>query len=259
MKPLKYASFLASALVLSLSACGGGDIEDMLDISAPQARFVHAVSSAPSLTLYRNDAPHNGASNLAYASASGYTDAGSGGSDWRVRASAGNSTTDLDKIHVDIERGDHYTFVALPTTVPGGVSLLNIRDPHTVSPLPTPQFGRVRVVNGVPGGKSIDAYFTSSDTDLDDVSPNLRDAAYREARPRSGDDSLTLVSRNYRLRLTEAGTRNVLFDADVELPDRADRLFVAVPAPQGGGALRVIVARINSHEDSDPAQELSSR
>lgn len=258
MKPLKYASLLACALVLSLSACGGGDVEDVLNISAPQARFVHASSSAPRLTLFRNNDAHNGSTGLSYASASPYHDAGSGSSDWSVRPSEGTAT-DLDKVNVDIKRGERYTLVALPTLATGGVSLVSVRDPHVVLPAPTPGLSKVRVVNGLPGGKRFDTYFTTSGTDLGDVSPNLRDTAYRESSPRSGDESMTLASRNYRLRLTEAGTRNVMFDADIDLPDRSDRLLVVVPVPGGGSGVRVVVARINSRNDSDPAVELTSR
>jgi hypothetical protein len=258
MKTTSRVCLLALAAASALSACGGGDIEDLLNVADPKVRFVHAAASAPNLTLSRNDEARAGATDVPYQTASGYADVSNGGADWRVRTA--NGAVELDKTSLDIHRGDRYTFLALPTATAGGASLFSVRDPYSQPLVATPQVGRLRVVNGAPGGKAFDVYVTSSSADLDDVSATLRDTGYRESRPRSGEDSLTLVSKNYRLRLTETGTRNVLFDADLDMADRSDRLLVAVPSPAGDSRpLRVLVVGINSHEDAEPTKELTSR
>ena len=258
MKSLKYPLLLASALLLSLSACGGGDLEDALGISDPKVRFIDAVPSAPRLTFYRNDDARNDATNVTYLHASNYAGVDTGSARWRVREAG--TATDLDSVSVDPDRGERYTFLALAPSsgTPPTASLLSIRDPYGRSPLPMPQMTRLRVVNGSPNVPALDVYLTTTDIDLDRVSPTLRDMGYREARPRSGDDSLTMASDQYRLRLTEHGSRDVRFEADVNLPSQGDYLLVTVPAPEGGSALRVLVVRVNSDDQAESTIELRS-
>ena len=253
MKIRLYPFFLFLPVVF-MSACGGGDLDDIFNVSDPKIRFVHAAPAGPNVTLYRNDAAQPDATNVAYKSATAYRDVDTGSAQWRLRH-AGNSSA-LDSISLDIERGDRYTLVALGGTSP---ELLSIRDPYTVLPVPTFGTTRIRMVNGSSNAQHLDAYLTSSDTDLDDTSPTLRDVDYRTAKPRSGDDSLSLLSKTYRLRLTEAGTRNLVFDADIDLPHEGDWLLVTVPAAEGARSIRVLAVRINRHGDTESTLELNSR
>jgi len=249
----RYA-FLLLPVVL-ISACGGGDLDDILNVSDPKIRFVHAAPAGPNVTLYRNDTAQSDVTNVGYKSVSGYRDVDTGSAQWRLRH-AGNSS-ELDSINLDARRGDRYTLVALAGT--SKTELLSIRDPYTVLPVPTIENVRIRMVNGSSNAQHLDAYLTSSGTDLDDTSPTLRDVDYRTARPRSGEDSLSVLGKKYRLRLTEAGTRNVVFDADLDLPHQGDWLLVTVPASGGTSSIRVLAARINRHDDVESTLELTSR
>lgn len=253
MKIRRYAVLLFS--VLSMTACGGGDLDDVLNIADPKIRFVNAAPTGPNVSFYRNDSAQSDGTDMGYKSASGYRDVDTGSAQWRLRH-AGDSS-ELDSLSLDTRRGDRYTLVSFDGT--SGTELLSIRDPYTVLPVPAVESVRIRMVNASSNEQHLDAYLTTSDTDLDRTSPTLRDVDYRTARPRSGDDALSMFGRSYRLRLTEAGTRDVVFDADIDLPSQGEWLLVTVPAASGSSSIRVLAVRINRHDDVESTLEFSSR
>lgn len=245
---------LTVVLPLALLACGGGDL---FNRSEPEVRFVHAAPTGPVLTLSRNDTAQVGATDVAYKGASNYREVDRGSATWRLRQSSNQA--ELASISVDTERGSKYAFVALQSSSSGGTDLISIRDPYTVSVTPTLDTVRLRFVHGVPSQGDLDVYWTSTNTDLRATSPVQRDLRFRNARPSSGDDSMEYAKNTYRLRLTEAGTRTVVFDADIELPSKGDWIFVAVPGPQGGRTIQVLAARINRNDDVESTLEFNSR
>jgi hypothetical protein len=248
---------LILSLPLTLLACGGGDFRDAFNQSDPKVRFVHAAPAGPVLTLSRGDIAQAGATDVAYKGASNYRTADRGTAQWRLRQSSNQA--ELASISVNTERGSRYAFVALQSSSTGGTDLISIRDPYTVAPAPTLDAVKIRFVHGAPALGDLDVYWTSTSADLRNTSPVQRDLRYRSARPNSGDDALEYSKNTYRLRLTEAGTRTVVFDADVELPSKGDWILVAVPAPQGGRTTQVLAARINRNDDAESTLEFNSR
>jgi hypothetical protein len=254
-KIVRWGFVISWGCMLILSACGGGDLRDTLNLSEPQARFVHAAPSGPVLTLSRNDVPFQDAAGVSYRASTRLHKVDRGSAPWRLRQA--NNQAELARVEVDASRGNHYALVAIDAM--SGTDLMVVRDPYNVSPPPVPDVVRLRFVHGAPRVGDLDVYLTSSDADLRFTSPVLRDLNYRNAQPRSGENALEYFSRRYRLRLTEAGSRTVVFDADVDLPSKGDWILVAVPGSSGSRSLNVLVARINRNDDVDPTLELTSR
>lgn len=232
--------FLALApAALLLAACGGGDdgIDDQLDIADPQVRFVHAAQLAPSLTLYRNDVAQADATNVGYRFASNYFDVETGAAAWRVGTASGNA--EIGTLQVDTRRGSKYTLLAVPgATVP---EVLLVDDPYDKGF--TSDRARVRVVNGSFTAQNIDVYVNAPGTNLATVQPNFAAVAYKQAVPPSGDDAAEIEGGTYQLRVTEAGTKNVLYDASVTLAKDADWLVTTVPSALAPDAIKLLVVQ----------------
>ena len=71
MKPIK-TLMVARLPLAALTACGGGDTEDRLDIADPVVRFVDVSNSGPQVTLYRANVARGDVTNVSYGFASNY-------------------------------------------------------------------------------------------------------------------------------------------------------------------------------------------
>jgi hypothetical protein len=78
---------------------------------------------------------------------------------------------------------------------------------------------------------------------------------YKEAVPESGQDSSELEGGDYQLRLTTAGTKTVVFTANVTLAENADWLLATVPGSVNANDVKVLVVQADS---ADPAVELAN-
>lgn len=236
MKPV-LKLLLVCAPVVFIAACGGGnDLEDRLGVADPVARFVHASPLAPSVTLFRADVAHKDATGP-YLSASNYEYTSTAGADWSIKTTSGNVQVG-DKINLDPQRGNKYTFVALPTAT--GNTLYVIRDPYNKSL--TSESTRVRVMNASFTAAKIDVYMTSgTDADLSNASPFIGNIAYGAAGPASGSDSVDIPGNNpttnawYQVRVFTAGTKTApLFSGRVSFGNNQDVLLLTVPETNGG-------------------------
>jgi hypothetical protein len=243
-------SWLPIVAAAFIAACGGSDdnFDDRADVADPKVRFIHAVPFGPSLTLFRNDIARPEASGTGYKFASRYFDVETGQATWPVRT--GNSG--LDEVPFDAKRGNKYSIVALPGS--SGVELLLIDDPYNKSI--TSNDARVRVVNGSLNAQNVDIYLTAPNADLAVTGPTLGAVTYQTAQPASGSDSAQLEGGNYRLRITAAGSKAVIFDAAVVLAKNADWLLVTIPASATPGDVNVLV--VQSDVDTQAATEITS-
>ena len=237
----------AAALV---AACGGSDdnFDDRADVADPKVRFIHAVPLGVSLTLYRDGVARPEATDTSYKFASRYFDVGTGQATWPVRT----GTTALAEVPFDAQRGNKYSIVALPGT--SGVELLLINDPYNKGI--TSNDARVRVVNAALNARNIDIYLTAPQADLAITPPTLGAIAYQGVQPPSGNDSAQLEGGTYRLRITPAGSKTVIFDSPVVLAKNADWLLMAIAASATPGDVNVLV--VQSDVDTQAAVELVS-
>jgi hypothetical protein len=217
---------LAAAPILLMTACGGGDdsLDDRLDIADPKVRFIHAIPAGPNVDLLRGTTVLSGITNVPYKYASNYFDVDTASADFTVRTTVGN--VQVGTLRLDPSRGTKHTLVAVPgdaTTT----NLLLINDPYNKRL--TSDNARVRIVNTSFNASNIDVYLTGANVDIATVGPNFGAAAFRNAVPASGADSADFAPGAYTMRVTTAGTKNVIFRAPLNVQSNADLLLLTLP------------------------------
>jgi hypothetical protein len=246
------AFLLALASTSLLVACGGDDnFDDRADTADPKVRFVHAFPGGPAVTLQRGGVPEAAATNVDYKYASQYYGVPTTFANFSLRAAATN--TEVATASIDAQRGTKYTLVAMPAT--GAAELLVINDPYHKRL--TSNDARLRVINAAPNAQTFDVYLTAVGIDLSTVLPGITDLAYKKVAPASGEDSIEISDGTYQLRITPQGSKKVIFNTLVSVPDNADWLLVVlqddVAAPTTN-AVRMLLVR--SDDSADATDEL---
>jgi hypothetical protein len=235
MKLLHKLLFACIPLAM-LAACGGGDTEDRLDVADPVVRFVHAAPSTSAVTLYRATVAQSDATNATFGFASNYFDVDMGVADWPVKAVASGDT--IGSVNIDPERGTKYTIVTLDTSATThGVYL--ITDPYN-KPL-TSDSTRLRLMNAAYPAGSVDVYMNTPTTDIATVNPLIAGTAVNSSGPAPGQDSVDIPGGTYQLTIAAAGTKTVLFRAQLSFANNQDLLLLAVPNTAVPGAIRVLL------------------
>lgn len=247
---------LAAACAL-VTACGGGDTEDRLDVRDPVVRFIHAVPGAPNVTFQRDNVPQADATNVAYKSVSRYYDVSNANATWSVVSAASPSTTLASGV-LNPSQGDRFTFIALPDTAAGAVRLTAIVDPYDKGL--TTDKARVRAFHAAPATGPVDVYLVQPAQDLATATPLFANVGYGTSNPASAQDSLEIPGGTYRLVITPAGSKTVVFNASsVSIANNADWLLLAIPGPSGAATdVRVLVAQGND-ESNGTSLELVSQ
>ncbi|WP_227461391.1 DUF4397 domain-containing protein [Cupriavidus pauculus] len=247
---------MALATTAVLAACGGDDgIDDRIGISKPAVRVIHAVTAGPNVDVLQNGALTS-LQNIPYKTVSGYFDVSTGNNLFAFNL-AGTSTQ-VASTTVDAHTGHKYTVVALPGTATPDV--VQIDDPYGKGLLDTS--ARVRTLNASINAQNVDVYLTTPAVDLNSVSPNMAAVQYKNAVPASGQDSQYVDGGTYRLRITTAGTKTVIFDSGaLTISKNADWLITTIPADGFGAVvpnkIKVLVAQSNTSNAT--AQELASQ
>lgn len=243
---------LAVTPVFLIAACGGGDdsLDDRIGVADPKVRMVHAVPLAPNVSLFRNGVAQAGdVTNVPYKGASKYFDVGSGLAQWDV-LTATTPALPVGSVTFDAQRGKKFTLVAVPDAG-SATSLELIVDPYNKSLVS--DNARVRLYNASVNAASVDFYLTAPTTDIATVTPTFGAVGYKQAAPSSGADSLEVEGGAYRVRMTTAGTKTVIFNATVTLAQGADWLLTSVPGSVTPNDVRVLVIK---SDEGVPATEL---
>lgn len=246
-------TILALCSVISvLAACGGdgNDVGTELGISKPQARFINAVPAGPNLDYYLNAKVD--ASGVAYKGVTRYHDIDSGTTTASYDISGTTATVASQSFGA--ANGHHYTTIALPSTS-SAISVID--DPFDKQLLSDK--ARVRSFNASPNAQNVDVYVVPPGTDINTQSPTLAGAAYQNAVPASGQDSIYLNGGSYQVIVTTAGSKSpILKTAPVSINNNADWLLVTIPSGGIGDVtpndIHVLVAQGNDADTS--AQEL---
>jgi hypothetical protein len=237
-----------------LAACGGGDdsLDDRLGVADPKVRMVNAIPLAPNVSLFRNSVAQAGdVTNLSYKGASKYFDVETGLGQWDA-LTATNPALPVGSVTFDAQRGKKFTLVAVPNS--GSVTeLAFIVDPYNKGI--TSDNARVRMYNASFNANSIDVYLTAPTADIATLAPTFATVGYKQAVPASGADSLEVEGSAYRLRITTAGTKTVIFNATFTLAQNADWLLTSVPGSVTPGDVKVLVIK---SDEGAPATELSN-
>jgi hypothetical protein len=253
---MKFVKALALVAATTLvAACGGGDTEDRLDLRDPVVRMLHAVPGGAPVSLFRQDVVQGDATNVPYKDVTRYYDVSNNSATWSVRASS-TSTVALSSVDLNPEQGNRYTFVALPGTAAGTLELIAIDDPYDKGL--TTDRARVRALHAAPAAPAVDVYLIQPAQDLAVATPTYTALGYKAAMPASGDDSTEVPGGTFRLVLTGAGTKTIVFDAPVSIANNADWLLVAIPGPSGAANdVRVLVAQGNDDQNGTTVELVS--
>ncbi|RQR40277.1 DUF4397 domain-containing protein [Burkholderia sp. Bp9143] len=251
MKSIRTIAALCSVISV-LAACGGdgNDVGTELGISKPQARFINAVPAGPNLDYYLN--AKLDASGVAYKGVTRYHDIDSGTETASYDISGTTATVATQTFGA--ANGHHYTTIALPSKS----SAISVIDDPFAKQLLSDK-ARVRSFNASPNTQNVDVYVVPPGTDINTQSPTLAGAAYQNAVPASGQDSIYLSGGNYQVIVTTAGSKSpILKTAPVAINNNADWLLVTIPAGGIGDLtpndIHVLVAQGNDADAS--AQEL---
>jgi hypothetical protein len=252
MKPVSKL-LLALVPALFLAACGGGDdddLDDRLDLADPKVRLVHAVPAGPNVSLFRNDAAQaSEVTNVPYKGASNYFDVSVNEATWEVRTATTPSAS-IGEVTFNPSRGKKYTLIAVPDA--GSLTeVVLIDDPYNKGL--TSDKARLRAFNAAFNAANLDVYLTAPGADIATATPTFAAVGYKQAKPASTVDSIEVTGGTYQMRLTPAGSKTVVFDAQVVLADNADWLLVPVPASLDANHANVLVVRADS---SSPAIEI---
>ncbi len=226
---------LLVAAAATLSACGGNDLADALNIGSPRARLVNAIPGGAGLQLYRNDNLQSDAGTLAYEQASKYFDTVTATSTWSLRDATSGQQVGSTSMRVD--GSTRYTLVAF-AGAGTQADMVQISDPFNFDL--TANKARVRVVNGSSNSGAFDLYLTAVGADLASATPVMTNVAYQGVSPASGADSYTFGYGAYELRITTAGTKTVLFDGTLTARIDDDLLLVTLPRSSDVGDIKVL-------------------
>ncbi|WP_454766830.1 DUF4397 domain-containing protein [Cupriavidus campinensis] len=248
---------VALAATAVLAACGGGDdgIDDRIGLSEPSVRVIHAVTAGPNLDVLQNGAKTS-LLNIPYKTVSGYFNVEEGNQLFAFNL-AGTSTQ-VGATTVNTHTGHKYTVVALLGT--SVVDVLQIDDPYGKGLLS--DSARIRGLNASINAQNVDMYLTTPAADLNAIAPTIGAVAYKSAVPASGQDSIYVDGGTYRLRITVAGTKTVIFDSGtLTVNKNADWLITTIPADGFGAVVpnRIKVLVAQSSTSSATAQELVSQ
>ncbi|MBV5299601.1 MAG: DUF4397 domain-containing protein [Rhodoferax sp.] len=242
---------LALVPVVGLSACGGSDTSDRLDLADPVVRFVHVAPLTPNLTLSHGTVVQPDVIDKPYKFASNYFNVDIGQNTWSIKTTVGNVT--LGSEPIDASRGNKYTLVALPSlNTDGGLYL--IVDPYN-KPL-TSDSARLRIMNASFNAGNIDLYMSALGTDITAATarPLIAATAYKTAGPASGGDSVDIPGGTYKVTITTAGTKVILFTGQLAFGNNADLLLLSVPDSLLPGAIKTLV----KFEGSSGVSEISA-
>ena len=241
---------LLAGTALALTACGGDDVAQALNLGAPQARFVNAVPGSPTLALYRKGELQGDAGTQGYEGASKYFDTVGVTSTWDVRDAAAG--TQLGTTSMRAEDATRYTIVALPGS--GTMyNLLQISDPYSNA---VTADARVRIAKGDSVEGTMDVYITTPGADIAGATPTMAAVASQTPSPASGVDSYSLASGVYQIRLTAAGTKTVFFSGALDVGDHDDVLLVTLPTSDGLGVKILDIPSASGESDTDIANGL---
>lgn len=238
-RSMKLTLQLALAGAIALTACGGNDL------SAPAMRLVHLAPDSPRLALYKDGDRQREADDLTYKTASNYYSTDLIEDTWSVRTTSGGST--IGSVDINPRLGHRYSIVVLPASTTES-SLYVINDPYDI-PIGSSS-SRLRVMNASPSAPSIDLYMNLKSTDISapGINPFIGGTAYRNAGPKSGDDSRDIPGAGYQLRITAAGSKTVLFSGPIDFDDYEDLLVMTVSDATTASGLRVLV-KIDGRRD----------
>jgi hypothetical protein len=206
-----------------------------IDDKSGSLRVLHGSPDAPNVDVLVDD--EIVLEDVPYKAASKFLSVASGSRNIKVNAT-GTSTTVIDA-DLDLALNSFTTIIA--TNFLAQIEPLVLPDENT--PSADPGSLKVRVVHGSPTAPVVDVYVTAPGVDINNATPILSDVAFTEFSP-----FLEIPEGDYRIRLTEAGSKTPIYDSGTVPLDAGSILTVVAVDATGGGLPVSLVVLTN-----DPA------
>lgn len=245
----------ALSMVAVLAGCGGGggDAGDRLGTSNPSFRALNAQAIGPALDVDTNGTQQF--TNVAYPSITAYKEIDDGTT--TVVANDTGTQTQAGTAAYNGAKGHRYTALVFPNVDTSGNGITQVSvldDPYDKGLLSTQ--ARVRVVNASYNATSVDVYITAPGADLTTATPTVSAVAYQTAAPVSGQDALYLDGGSYEIRVTDAGSKTVIFDSGTFAINNNDDFLIATVPDTGVAAIvpddiRLLVAEANNNQSQE--------
>ena len=216
-------AFAGIGLLAGVTALSGCQLDKISGNTNPQGlvQFINAASRYPTVNLFVDSASVLSRPQAYDSGSSVYVNALTNPRTFRV--TAGTDTTTITSTQLLVENFGVYAMIV--TQHPTGAGLLIL--PDTVSALPSGQVG-LRVINAAPSAGAVDVYVTGADSTLG--TPSVSNVTYEGTSFYINAPVGTL-----RLRVTAAGTKNVLLDVDASsLTDGQARSVLLMDSAGGG-------------------------
>jgi hypothetical protein len=220
-------------LLALLSACGGGSNRNFA-LNVGSVRVVNAVADSPALLVRFND---TALATVAFAQASGLSDVVVGTYRLSVQYTppAGNTVTVLGNRNVTVEKDRQSTIMLLGTLAQTNSITIDEAAPDIAAGQ-----SEVHFAHGASSVGSVDFYLTDALADIANAAPT------RTVNAGAASTLATVPAANdYRLRVTVAGSKTVLYDSGTfVLEATARRLFVITDyfGPGGNGVRAIAVS-----------------
>jgi len=217
-------AILAMGAALSSACLGDGPTAEE---PTSYLRIVQTIPNAPLLALYVDSAPT--ISGLTYRAIAGFVPLEAGVRRIRLIPSSGGAAIVDDSLTFLFAKA--YTVVA--TGMLGSVQ--SVVAPDT-APFPIDGEFKVRVIQAAPTAGAVDVYVTDASASLATATPTMSGLQFRGVL-----DYITVPVGRNRIRLTTAGTTDVVLDVTQIFGVSSMRTIIATDAPGGGLPLTELI------------------
>jgi hypothetical protein len=220
---------IASAFALAFfsAGCGKNEIGDSNNGDVARLRFLNASPDTTSVDFLVDSLQV--LTDVNYTESSGYFEVDEGNR--RLQAITPGNITAFD-ISPRIEDGEDYTVIA--TNFLNNIQPLFLLDDND-----QPDIGdfKFRFVDAAPSGGNFDVYVTRQNTDIFDSSPILTNVQFQDV-----SSYFSFTARELQIRLTRAGTKDIIVDTGaIRFDDQDIRTAIVIDSPGGGAPYRVLL------------------
>jgi len=157
---------------------------------------------------------------------------------WSLKTTVGGVT--IGSVPVDASRGNRYTLVELPGSNSDS-SVYLITDPYNKAL--TSDSARLRIMNASFNASNIDLYMSPLGADITAATalPTIVATAYKTSGPATRGESIDIPGGTYKVTITTAGTKAILFQGQLVFGNNSDILLISVPDSLLPGAIKTLV------------------
>lgn len=218
-----HALFALSLSAVALVGCSDDDdnsVDEPVEMTTGHIRIFHAASDAPKVNITANGSILNDLEGVDYQIASARFDVETGTYDVAVEAQLpGDTTAEVLSADLTVDMDMNYDIFAVGSVADDSLDLLTVTSSETEVASGNAQ---VQIVHAASSAPTVDIYVTAPETALSSEQPTVT-ASFTDFT-----DLLQVPAGDYQIRITPAGSMDVVYDSGtVNLADGADLVIAA--------------------------------